>query len=314
MHNETNLLRQAGTLREKVKVYSHRGGERFWELDFLRGLCVLLMIFDHFMFCIWGVMPMVNEILGTSVLESAAAFAERYWDSAFRHTARFLVLCVFFGLCGVSCTLSKNNFKRALPIAGLAVFINIASAVIEEYFGGGMTVVFGVLHMLSASVLIFALLDLLVTALVRAFGIGETGESVLRFLRARSAWCSPRCIFPCGASFPAVNGWQVVGTVSASGDRLKDMILGIFVEMPQSPYLMHADYFPLLPWGAFVLIGSLFGRGIYHTYAKNALKRLNGPWNAGFCFLGRHAALFYLGHMAAVPAVLVFFALVSMIF
>ena len=31
MHNETNLLRQAGTLREKVKVYSHRGGERFWE-------------------------------------------------------------------------------------------------------------------------------------------------------------------------------------------------------------------------------------------------------------------------------------------
>ena len=77
---------------------------------------------------------------------------------------------------------------------------------------------------------------------------------------------------------------------------------------------MHADDFPLLPGGAFVLIGSLFGRGIYPTSAKNALKRLNGPWNAGFCFLGRHAALFYLGHMAAVPAVLVFFALVSMIF
>jgi len=110
----------------------------------------------------------------------------------------------------------RIGLPHSVTFAGLAVFINIASAVIEEYFGGGMTVVFGVLHMLSASVLIFALLDLLVTALVRAFGIGETGESVLRFLPGAVGVVFAALYFSLWGELSAVNGWQVVGTVSAS--------------------------------------------------------------------------------------------------
>ena len=34
-----------------------RAKERFWEIDFLRGLCVALMILDHFMFCVLAVAP-----------------------------------------------------------------------------------------------------------------------------------------------------------------------------------------------------------------------------------------------------------------
>ena len=51
-----------------VRRYAGRGSLRFWELDFVRGLCVLLMVFDHFMYCMCGVLPEVNSVLGTDFL------------------------------------------------------------------------------------------------------------------------------------------------------------------------------------------------------------------------------------------------------
>ena len=155
---ETVFLSAGEAGRKKLNRYTRRK-ERFWELDFLRGLCVALMILDHFMFCVLAVAPMVNDILGTSVLDSAYGFAERFDESAFIESARFIVRCCFFALCGVSCTLSKNNFIRFLPLAMIALFMNGASAVLNVFSEGGFTVYFGVFHMLSCSVLAFALID-----------------------------------------------------------------------------------------------------------------------------------------------------------
>ena len=55
---------------------SARGrGERFWELDFARGVCVILMVFDHFMYCLWDVMPVINDVLGTRLFDDLRPFA-----------------------------------------------------------------------------------------------------------------------------------------------------------------------------------------------------------------------------------------------
>lgn len=293
-----------------------RKSERFWELDFLRGLCVILMIFDHFIFNIIYVAPYVNDVLGTHAFENAYAFAVTYDKSAFIESARFIVRCIFFVLCGISCTLSKNNFRRFLPLALVALFINGASAVLDELLGGGYSVIFGVFHMLASSVLIYALIDGAVSLAVRPLK-GErkdTAETALRFLPGVAGIVFIAVYFSLWGKLTNTNGLQIVSLVKASGDSTKDFLTGIFVDMIRSPYRGTADYFPLLPWGGFVLAGGLIGRGIYHTFAKNALKPLDGPWNAGVCLIGRRAAVFYLGHLVAVPAVVVLTALVELIF
>ena len=66
---------RAADFKKSVGRFSHRTKERFWELDFLRGLCVVLMVFDHFMYCLWDIMPSINQMLGTDpvALDTAAA-------------------------------------------------------------------------------------------------------------------------------------------------------------------------------------------------------------------------------------------------
>ena len=314
---ETVFLSANEAERKKLNRYA-RKSERFWELDFLRGFCVVLMILDHFMFNVLAVAPAVNDILGTHVLESAADFAMLYDESAFIESARFIVRCCFFALCGVSCTLSKNNFVRALPLAMFALFLNGASAVLDKLLGGGFTVLFGVFHMLASSVLAFALLDGIAGLVSRLFKAGETrqwAEAFLRFLPAVVGAVLLAVYFTEWGTLVTDGGFRVQSAVHSSGHAQKDFFTGIFIDLRgASPFVGNADYFPLLPYGAMVLCGGFVGRGIYHTFAKNALKPLDGSWNAGVCFIGRHAALFYLGHMVAVPAVIVLGGLVEMIF
>ena len=312
MQEKATAVLQAGAMRKKLNIYCRRGGDRFWELDFLRGLCVLLMVFDHFMFNIWGVMPVVNDILGTSVLADAYKAAEMYWESPLRHTARFLVLCMFFGLCGVSCTLSKNNFKRAMPLVAIALAINVASAMADRFFESGLVVVFGVFHMLAASVLVFALLDFLVNAIVRKCRLSSACESVLKCVPGIIGVVLIALYFSLWGRLDTSNGWAVKSVVSGKSGNA--WTIGIFIETLSSPYLYHADYFPLLPFAATVLLGGLIGRIVYHTSARYAFAPLDGAWNSGVCTMGRHAAVLYVAHMIVIPLLLALAALIAKLF
>lgn len=305
-----------GALSKQLNRFAKKK-ERFWELDFLRGLCVVLMILDHFMFCISYVAPYVNDVLGTGVFENSYAFAELFDESAFIESCRFIVRCMFFALCGVSCTLSKNNFFRFVPLAAVAVLINVACAVLDAAGFGGFTVIFGVFHMLASSVLAFALLDGAVSLALLLIKDNKKREAAEPFARFLPGLCGLALLFAFFSQWGALSsygGLHLVSNVPASGDHTADLITGIFVETKNSAYAGTADYFPLLPWGAIVLAGSLVGRGIYHTFAKNALKPLDGAWNAGFCFIGRHAALFYLGQLVALPALIALGGIIDFIF
>ena len=75
-----------------------------------------------------------------------------------------------------------------------------------------------------------------------------------------------------------------------------------------------SDYFPLLPYTAVILAGSLLGRAIYHTRAKNALRPLDGSWNGGICLLGRHSAFIFVAEMVVIPLFLALCAFLTTLF
>ena len=114
--------------------------ERYWEIDFARGIAVLMMIAFHFIFDLFFFRGFdVNIFSG-------------FWMYFARATAGLFIL-VF----GISLTISysrRKNFRRflerAVQLAVLAVIITVFTLVLFPQ----ETIWFGVLHFFAVSLLI----------------------------------------------------------------------------------------------------------------------------------------------------------------
>lgn len=284
--------------------------ERFWELDFLRGFCVVLMVFDHFMFSVAYLLPELNDFFGGNFWQSGAAFAYAYWDGALRAAVRPLVIACFLVLCGAGCTFSRDNFGRSAKMLAVALGISAVTAGLERYYEETF-ILFGVVHMLGVSAFVYALLSLAGDAVAARAG----GK--------RAMWCAR--LFPglVGVALLALyfalwgdlsrEGWAISLVSTVKTDAASFILPGALLEF-YNVYYPSADYFPLLPYGAIVLTGSLFGWLVYHTSARHAFRRLDGKWNAGLCFVGRHALAFYVGHQVVVFLLLLACAGLSAVF
>lgn len=297
-----------------VGRYSGREKHRFWELDFVRGLCVLLMVFDHFMYCMWDVMPAINSMLGTDFLAGMREVGGQYWNWEVRNNVRVLVITAFFVLCGISCTLTRGNFRRSIPLLLVAGGITCVTTIVSDFIPGA-EVDFGVIHMLGVSVLVYAILDEAAVAVGSLFGTGRAATAVKEALRyfpgiVGCIWLI--WLFNGYARMEDLNGyWTILPTFDAAGASAAQKDIYSVLLYVKNYTFSTGDYFPILPWGAIVLVGGIIGRLVYHTSARYAFARLDGRWNKPLCFLGRHAAVIYVAHMVVIPAVLAVCAWVS---
>jgi uncharacterized membrane protein len=121
--------------------------DRFWEVDFLRGMAIVLMVLFHLAYDL--------NYFGVYEIELASGF----WFYLARFTASLFLLLV-----GVSLTLSHSRamivgredrfrihlFKRSLLILGLAIGVTLVTYLL---MGKGF-IVFGVLHLIGVSLLL----------------------------------------------------------------------------------------------------------------------------------------------------------------
>lgn len=107
--------------------------QRIWELDFIRGLCVALMILDHLFYDLGFVFPQQWFADGGSgIIYDICYFARNfYWDWPVRHIIRVMVLAGFIGSCGISCSLSRSNLKRGLKLLAVALALSGATALMD---------------------------------------------------------------------------------------------------------------------------------------------------------------------------------------
>ncbi len=313
---------------EMTRRYCGRARKRFWEIDFLRGLCVFLMLFDHFMHCLVNVMPTINQVCGSSLFASWEEAARWYcYGWTLRQQVWMLTTACFFLLCGVSSTLTRGNFRRFVPLALVACGITCVTQILDDtlFAGSGFDslIRFGVIHMLAAGILLYALLDNAAAAVADALGGGRRArllKKAVRFLPALVGVALFIVYFTCFGRFSAAGGfWQFSSSVSAEdilgagATAAQKDFLSMFLDLRNYAY-RSSDYFPMLPYVAFVLVGGGIGRLIYHTDAKYAFAPFGGAWSKPLCFLGRHAALIYVTHMIAIPCLLALFVFLSSLF
>lgn len=253
---------------------------RIWELDFLRGLCVLLMVFDHLCYDLAFVFrdiwfPPPAE--GTGFFWWLCNFCrDVYWPSLLRAVVRPFVLAAFIGLCGTSCSFSRSNWKRGLKLLGVALLLSAVTWGLDAIRGGGpfFRISFGILHLLAVAILLYAALRRL----------GELPMLALGLLLTAAGWYLQAHPFGSG-TLAGIVGTNYVDFYSA-------------------------DYFPLLPWLGYFLLGAVLGGRLYRARVSRFPRGGRAAFFRPFYFMGRHALLFYVLHQ---PAVYLFLVLLGLL-
>ena len=106
---------------------------RIWELDFLRGIALILMVYFH---TIYDLKEIYNYPIS-------------YTDGVNFYIGKVSAI-LFILISGVSCSLSKSNARRGLKVLVIAMLLTI----ITHLYGADYGVKFGILHFLGLSMLL----------------------------------------------------------------------------------------------------------------------------------------------------------------
>lgn len=227
--------------------------DRLWEVDFFRGLAIVLMVIFHLAFDL--------DYFGILRIDLTSGF----WFYLARFTASLFLLLV-----GISLTLSHSQakfagqlsqyparlWKRSLWIMCLAMGITLVTYIV---IGRGF-IVFGILHLISISILLaYPLLPLGRMNLILGLAVILLGLYIQK-LEVDSFWLIWLGLAP------------------------RD-----FVSL---------DYVPLFPWFGVVLIGVAAGGLLYQDLGRRfTLPDISGwPIARGLTFLGRNSLAIYIIH------------------
>lgn len=207
--------------------------ERIWEIDFLRGLCIILMIFDHFWFILYKFNVVLWTDVSNSVVISLIDFANSWMigkNSAFRGIGRYIVLFIFFIVSGISCTLSKNNNTRLIKIAFAAISISFFTIILSKLLNYDITILWGVFHCYSVCLFIYILLS----KMERIHLIIPT--ALFLFIGFLLTYFNPT-LDNCNILMP--------------------------IGLPAKDFRYAIEYFPVLKWIGIYFIGVLIGKYLY---------------------------------------------------
>lgn len=242
--------------------------DRAYELDFLRGVAMVIMLWMHF--C-WDIRYEFRV--------DAFEYLKEPWFWAFLHPFN---LVLFVGVSGVCCSFSRNNIKRGLKLLIVALAFTGGTFIATNFLHIDCLIIFNVLHMLALSIFVYALVEIvekkfsinpsLTNALLVFFGalITVIGGEIYRMDYSTTSYL----VFPLGID---VNG------------------------LPNQ-----ADFMPIFPWMGIFLLGALVGRTCYKdkkTLVPTENKILRGI-SAPIEFLGKHSLIIYVVHQPLVYGIL----------
>jgi len=242
---------------------------RVFELDFLRGLALLMMVLHHLIYDL-------RFLLKLDVF----AFQETWW---FDVLLQPFFLNIFLTVSGISCSFSRSNARRGLRLLLLASALSLVTFLASEWSTLNDYIFFNVLHVLAVGILLYAW----ITRMERRNRQGKDRVDVVLLIAS--------VLLVWGAS------WLPV-LQNAGYARWWLIPVGLVPEMTRTM----TDYMPLVPWLGIFFLGTLIGRRLY---VNRQTRFPNAPgWLLSAVmpveWMGQHSLLIYVLHQPVLLAVL----------
>ena len=258
---------------------------RAWELDFLRGLAVIAMCFDHLMFDLASFKSWFSNSrdISNAFMQRLYEFARAYWSTTgtygFRFWAHYLFVFLFLFLVGTSCAFSRDNTKRGALLGAVSVIFTGATFALREFGIMQDGIVFGILQCIAMSILCVAAVDNLTAwnKYVNMYAPLVLGAVILFAGIGTEFW-----------------GMQYRFDRVFTNEHFLGYVLGT--------HAYGDDWFGLFPYVGMVFIGMYWGKAAYKTRAS-LLPALDKKWHKPFTFVGRHALIFFLAHQIVLAGI-----------
>ncbi|PWJ69711.1 putative membrane protein [Ruminococcaceae bacterium R-25] len=242
--------------------------DRAWELDFLRGIALIMMLFMHMS---WD----VRYEFGFDVFR----YLQAPWFWSFIHP---IIVVLFVSVSGICCTFSRNNVKRGLKLLAATVSMYTATFVINKVTGIECLILFNVLAVLTCGIFLYAL----ISSCEKKANINPNVTNVIMGLIGLYI-----VIVGCDIHYMDYSTENPV-------------FLPIGFDIQNLPNM--ADYMPLFPWLGVFLIGCVIGRLCYKE-KKTLIPKESKVMTAiarPVEFIGRHSLIIYLVHQPVIYGLL----------
>jgi uncharacterized membrane protein len=199
--------------------------KRIWEIDFLRGLSIILVIGYHLLYDL-GAYVGIQRFLGWSTNLSTVAWT----------VAQHFFAGLFIVLSGTSSTLTRSNTRRGLKL----LVVSIAVTAVTYVFDPPSAIWFGILQLLAVSILIFGVAFEKAKAITcAAWGIFFLILAPVVHLLKKSVAIHFDWLLPFGIHSPAYSSFDYFPLIPWSGVFLIGAALGKSIYAPR---------LSLLPW------------------------------------------------------------------
>ena len=274
--------------------------KRIWELDFIRGFCIILMLWDHLMVMIysefsfawcdavWSIDHFVYS--GNKFLVWICTLAQSYEGGQLRYYGHIIVLFLFFSICGISCSFSRSNLKRGIILALVATIWSVGSYIGEYVLEvGPIFVHYGVLSLLATCILLYCLINYICFN-NKIATMTISGAIVIVTL----------CLYHLYKPDHPLDG--IFNFIFESGGTYG---MNITFEHHYNTLTSFSpgDLFTFVPWSAFFFFGT-FIQPYFYSEKKSLVPKLDGKWNKWLCFIGRHGLIIYITHLVILAAIL----------
>lgn len=246
---------------------------RIWELDFIRGIILLIVTFDHccLFSAYWNVMPYTSAF-GSLICD----FTFWYCDCAFRKGIEPFGLFLLCFLSGINCSFTNNGLRRVLKfwlftfimMAGYALLRLFIPNLIEGFF------IFNIIQVLTISFTVWYFLDQIFTPVW------------VRFILASIIICVGLTYFY--MHFVRGNAY------------IQNPLLALLVYNSNGYLLSPNNFEPLFPHLGFFIIGGILGKYLYPNKKTLTTRTYPPRFLSPLLLLGKH----YLAAFVFAPVII----------